>query len=160
MLRVGLLIKETGLKQISNGLPWCLGGKESSCQGRRCRSDSWISKSPWRRKWKPTPVFLAWNIQWTEKPWLQAMWGHKKSNMTWWLNNNFQKTIKTNKKYIYKTVKGKMRKRWVTALPTKNKWLERATEFNYTTEKHVGLASQIQLPSRTKRMSSIGKATI
>ena len=38
-------------------------------------------------------------------------WGHKKSNMTWWLHNNFQKTITTNKKYIYKTVKGKMRKR-------------------------------------------------
>ena len=23
---------------------------------------------PWRRKWHPTPVFLAWRIPWTEEP--------------------------------------------------------------------------------------------
>ena len=32
--------------------------QESSCQSRRCRLDPWVAKSPWRRKWKPTPVFL------------------------------------------------------------------------------------------------------
>ena len=32
--------------------------KESACQCRRCRFDSWVGKIPWRRKWQPTPVFL------------------------------------------------------------------------------------------------------
>ena len=36
-------------------------GKESVCQGRRCRRcrfDSWVRKIPWRRTWQLTPVFL------------------------------------------------------------------------------------------------------
>ena len=39
---------------------WCCG-KEPSCQCRRhkrCRFDPWVRKSPWRRAWQPTPVFL------------------------------------------------------------------------------------------------------
>ena len=39
-------------------LPWWLNGKESACQGRRSRSNPWVEKIPWRRKWQPTPVFL------------------------------------------------------------------------------------------------------
>ena len=38
-----------------------LGGREGSCQCRRCRSlgfDPWVRKIPWSRKWQPTPVFL------------------------------------------------------------------------------------------------------
>ena len=46
------------------GLPWLLGGKESACQWRR--SLGW--KIPWRRKWKPTPVFLPGKSHWTEEP--------------------------------------------------------------------------------------------
>ena len=42
----------------SNGLPWWLIGKESTCQCRRCRFDPWFGKIPWRRKWQLTPVFL------------------------------------------------------------------------------------------------------
>ena len=33
-------------------------GKESACQCRRCMFDPWVEKTPWRRKWHPTPVFL------------------------------------------------------------------------------------------------------
>ena len=44
--------------------------KESACQcwrhGRH-KLDSWVGKIPWRRKWKPTPVFLLGN-SWTEEP--------------------------------------------------------------------------------------------
>ena len=32
--------------------------KESTCQCRRPRFDSWLGKTPWRREWIPTPVFL------------------------------------------------------------------------------------------------------
>ena len=33
-------------------------GEESDLQGRRFRLDPYVGKSPWRRKWQPTPVFL------------------------------------------------------------------------------------------------------
>ena len=32
--------------------------KESACQCRRRRLDPWVAKTPWRKKWQPTPVFL------------------------------------------------------------------------------------------------------
>ena len=31
-----------------------LSGKESACQCKRFRFDSWVRKIPWRRKWQPT----------------------------------------------------------------------------------------------------------
>ena len=46
------------------------GGKEPSCEDesrqlrnqckrrKRCRFDPWVGKTPWRRKWQPTPGFL------------------------------------------------------------------------------------------------------
>ena len=42
-------------------LPWWLGGKESTCQRRRCKRhgfDLYVGKIPWKRKWQTTPVFL------------------------------------------------------------------------------------------------------
>ena len=39
-------------------LPRWLRGKESIYQCRKHRLDPWVTKFPWRRKWKPTPVFL------------------------------------------------------------------------------------------------------
>ena len=33
-------------------------GKESCLQCGKPRFDPWVGKSPWRRKWQPTPVFL------------------------------------------------------------------------------------------------------
>ena len=38
--------------------------KEPACQCRRlkrCGFDPWVGKTPWRRKWQPTPVFLPGN---------------------------------------------------------------------------------------------------
>ena len=43
-------------------------GKESACQCRRCELDPRVWKIPWRRKWQPIPVILAWEIPWTEEP--------------------------------------------------------------------------------------------
>ena len=43
----------------------------AQCQCRRCKRcgfDPWVRKIPWRRKWQPIPVFLPWEIPWTEKP--------------------------------------------------------------------------------------------
>ena len=39
-------------------LPRWLSGKESTCQCRRHRFDSWSRNIPWNRKWQPTPAFL------------------------------------------------------------------------------------------------------
>ena len=36
------------------GLPWWLRG-QSIC--RQCGFNPWVRKTPWRRKWQPTPVF-------------------------------------------------------------------------------------------------------
>ena len=41
------------------GFPPWLSGKESTCQCRRRGFDPWVGKMPWRRKWRPTPVFLS-----------------------------------------------------------------------------------------------------
>jgi len=44
---------------------YCIGGasgRESACQCGRCRRggfDPWVRKTPWRRRWHPTPLFLA-----------------------------------------------------------------------------------------------------
>ena len=39
-------------------------GKESACNV----FDSWIETIPWKRAWKPTPVFLPGESPWTEEP--------------------------------------------------------------------------------------------
>ena len=46
---------------LSMGFPGGASGKDSTCQCRRCkrcRFDSWVGKTPWRRTWQPTPIFL------------------------------------------------------------------------------------------------------
>jgi len=63
-------------------LPWQLSGKKSTCQYRRPEFDPWVRKTPWRRKWQPTPVFLpgkshGWRSQAGCRP-----WGHKESDTT------------------------------------------------------------------------------
>ena len=35
---------------------------------RRCTSEPWVGKIPWRRKRQPTPVFLPGKSHWTEEP--------------------------------------------------------------------------------------------
>ena len=60
-------------------LKW-LSGKESAyqCRGRRRRGfDPWDGKTPWRRKWQSTPVFLPWKILWTVG---HSPWGCKESD--------------------------------------------------------------------------------
>ena len=42
--------------------------KEPACQCNRPGFDPWVRRIPWRRKWQPTLVFLAWKIPCTEEP--------------------------------------------------------------------------------------------
>ena len=40
------------------GLPWWLNGKESDCNTGDVASILGSGRSPWRRKWQPTALFL------------------------------------------------------------------------------------------------------
>ena len=43
------------------GFPGGFSGKEPICQCKRHKRhgfDPWVGKTPWRRKWQLTPVFL------------------------------------------------------------------------------------------------------
>ena len=39
----------------------------ADAEDTRRRFDPWVRKIPWRRKWQPTPVILAWEIPWREE---------------------------------------------------------------------------------------------
>ena len=47
------------MMQYLHGIPWWLSGKDFRLQYWRPRFGLWVRKIPWRRKWQPTPVFLA-----------------------------------------------------------------------------------------------------
>ena len=52
-------------------LPRWLSGKESACQGRRCRShrvDPWVRKTPLEEGMAIHSSILVWEIPWTEEP--------------------------------------------------------------------------------------------
>ena len=82
-----LLPSEDTEKQPSKnqeGFPGGSAVKESTFQCRRHGFHPWVRKIPWRRKWQPIPVFLAWEIPWTEKPGgLQSM-GSQRDMSKWW----------------------------------------------------------------------------
>ena len=65
-------------------------GKESDCNagdtGDRRGFDLWIGKIPWRRKWQPTLVFLAWKIYGQRNLVGYSPWGQKESDTTKWLS--------------------------------------------------------------------------
>ena len=64
------------------GLPRWFSGKQSACQCRRHRFNSWIRKIPWRRKGQPTPVFLPGKSRGQRSLVAYSPWGHKESDTT------------------------------------------------------------------------------
>ena len=51
-------------------------------QCRRPGFDPWIRKTPWRRKWQPTPVFLPGELHRERSLAVCSPWGHKESDTT------------------------------------------------------------------------------
>ena len=49
-------------------LPRCLSAEGHPCQRLRRGFDPSVRKIPWKRKWKPTPVFLPGKFHWQEEP--------------------------------------------------------------------------------------------
>ena len=64
------------------GLRWWLGGKEPTCQCRRCGFELWVEKIPGRRKWQPTPVSLTGESHGQKSLVGYSPWGCKESGMT------------------------------------------------------------------------------
>ena len=50
-------------------------------QGRGRRFDPWVRKTPWRRKWRPTPVFLPGKSHGQRSLEGYSAWGHKELDM-------------------------------------------------------------------------------
>ena len=61
-------------------LPWCL--RRWLLQCGRPGFNPWIGKIPWRRKWKPTPVFLPENSHEWRSLVGYSPWGHQDSDST------------------------------------------------------------------------------
>ena len=61
-------------------------GKESACNagdlGVIPEFNPWIGKTPWRRAWQPTPVFLPRESHGQRSPAGYSPWGRKESDMT------------------------------------------------------------------------------
>ena len=57
-------------------------GKESTCQCRTPELNPCITKTPWRRKWQPTPVFLPGESQGQRSLVGYSPWGHRDTDMT------------------------------------------------------------------------------
>ena len=70
------------------GLSRWLDSKESTCQCRSCKLDMLVRKIPWRRKWKPTPIFLPGKSHRQKILVGYSPWGCKKPDTIEWLNNN------------------------------------------------------------------------
>ena len=53
----------------------------------------WVGTIPWRRKWQPTPVFLAGEFHEQRSLVGYSPWGHKELDMTEQLSAHFGKTL-------------------------------------------------------------------
>ena len=70
---------------LSMGFPGGARAKESTCQckrHKRCGFDPWVRKIPWRRDWRPTPVFLPGEFHGQRSLVGYSSWGHKDLDMT------------------------------------------------------------------------------
>ena len=51
-------VQEKRLPLEHGCLPMQLSGKVAACRSRRLGFNPWVRRTPWRRKWQHTPVFL------------------------------------------------------------------------------------------------------
>ena len=59
-----------------------LRGKESACNAGDSGSIPRLGRSPWRREWLPTPVFLTGESHGERSLEGYSSWGHKESDVT------------------------------------------------------------------------------
>ena len=63
-------------------LPWWLRWSRICVQCRRFRFNSWVGKSPGRKEWLSTPVFLPGELHRQRNLESYSPWGHKESDAT------------------------------------------------------------------------------
>ena len=68
---------------------WWLRQWRICLQCRRPGFNAWVGKIPWRRAWKPTPIFLPGEFQGQRSLADWGPWGHKRSQSWTWLNTAF-----------------------------------------------------------------------
>ena len=75
----GSLLRPSALVGTSGGSE----SKESACNARDPDLIPGLGRSPWRRDWLPTLVFLPWKIPWTEEPeGLQSMGSKSRARLS------------------------------------------------------------------------------
>ena len=62
--------------------PWWLSSKESACQCRRPGFGLWVGKTPQRRAWQSSPVFLPGESRGERSLAGYSSWGQKESDTT------------------------------------------------------------------------------
>ena len=126
------------------GFPGDTGGKEPTCQCRRCRFDPWVGKIPWRRVWQPAPIFLPGESHDRGAWWDPGcQWGHKESDTT--------ETITT---YSYKSSRFKVKKAHLLILKC---WpVGQASNLTHT----LGSLLEPSLGMETGRPSSSSSCTV
>ena len=80
-------------------LPRWLGGKESACQCRKCRFDSWSGKILCRRKWQPTSVFLPGKFHGQRSLAGYSPWGCRAGQV--WAHTHAGASNISNVKYLF-----------------------------------------------------------
>ena len=81
---------------LSAGDAQWLSEEESTCQCRRCRRhglDPWVGRIPWRRAWRPTPVFLPGESHGQKSLAGYSPWGHRESDTTEHTHVTIQHTV-------------------------------------------------------------------
>ena len=71
-----------GAAMSSRCRPGGSDGKESALWCQRPRFNPWVGKSPWRRGWQPTPVFLSGEFHGQSILPGYRPWGRKELDMT------------------------------------------------------------------------------
>ena len=72
----------SGSKCIAQEFPWWLSRERICLQCRTHRFHPWAGKSPWRRQWQPTLVFLPGGPHGQRSLAGYSPWGRKKSDTT------------------------------------------------------------------------------
>ena len=75
--------KSKPLKDVTQGFPGSSDSKESACNGGGLGLIPRLWRSPLRRAWQPTPVFLPGEFPWTEDPGRLQSMGLKRVGHNW-----------------------------------------------------------------------------
>ena len=85
---------------LSGGFPSGSECKESACNAGDPGSIPRSERFPWRRKWQPTPVFLAWKNPMDREAWQATVYGATKELDTTEQLNNSNSTFKNLTRYF------------------------------------------------------------